>query len=146
MEELRHCHTAILADEIERDKEGGSVAGVNLHEYVPKMVEAEGYSWALLSGSPAEICGVLCIEKGDFVTCEHNLAIWVKPSHRRKGLCVNATRKVFEILKDYGVRRVAIIASKDNLPMTAAVDAISQELDVDIVHGDAEYKQWVIDV
>ena len=152
MEELQHCHTTILADEIERDIEGGAralgvtAAGVNLHDCVPALVGADGYSWVLLSGSPAEICGVLCVEKGAFDTYEHNLAAWVKPSHRRNGLFVGATCKAVELLKDYGVNQIEIKVDKGNLPTLAAIDVLAQELDVDIVRDNAEYKQWVINL
>ena len=149
MEELRLCHVRSLADEIEMDGiSTGATLSIEgaLQDYIPSLVDSPGYHWVILYGGDSEICGVISVEKGKFDTCDHNLAIWVKPSHRRKGLCVDAICKAAEILKEDGVRLVEMKVRKDNLPTLAAADGVCRRLSVVVADNNDEYKQWTIQI
>ena len=68
------------------------------------------------------------------------------PSHRRKGLCVDALCKALEIVKDDDVMLVQMKVRSDNLPMLAAADGVCRRLSVVVADNNDEYKQWTIQV
>jgi RimJ/RimL family protein N-acetyltransferase len=114
-------------------------------DYFTSMSEAEGLHWVILHGSPAEICGIISVEEGSFEHCDHNLAIWIKPTHRRNGVALEAICLALGLAKEQGVTEIESKIHITNEPTLQLMSKVSREfLTEKKSRMFDDYQEWVI--
>ena len=149
MEMIRDCHVCGISQALKDDEDGGKflvhredTSGNTMADYAPLLAVNKGHHWVVMHGSPAEICGIVSIEEEE-KTLEHNLAIWIKPTHRNFYVGMKACKEAISYAFSDGVLSIKMKVEKENKVAMAGLKALVKRLNSELVEDSEDFVLWV---
>ncbi len=145
LERLSSVHEEELSSLISKDKTSKNFVKGESEGYFEGLHNSPGHHWVVMHGSPAEICGLVSVEEGEFNFCTHNIAVWIKPTHRGKGVGYDAVCVALNLAKDDGVKEVESRVHSSNTSMLYMMDKVCSRF-----HAEkqsrifSDYQEWII--
>ena len=148
-EKIQECHIYGISQALKDDQDGSrflvhqeDTSGNTMADYAPLLAVNKGYHWVIMHGSPGEICGIVSVEK-EAKTFEHNLAVWIKPSHRQNNVGMRACRGAIDHAFSDGVPSIKMKVEKENEVTVIGLKSLLRGLNSELLEDAEDFVLWV---